>query len=157
MSDSVFYILAIIMAIAFRYNLQMNGMTLTIGKLLSDTDSPTGFQDAITPPEHTNFTLLTWVSIVILISTASYFSGAGIATFAIFTLTSILTGIFLQDKTKEHCTLRIYKSMVRRYADFIRNNDTVRAAALYALIDKFEQRVFKDQTQNNPSPNETSQ
>ena len=55
----LYFIVMYATSLILGYALAFNRATLTIGRSISDTDSKTGFQDAITPPWLTNFSLVT--------------------------------------------------------------------------------------------------
>lgn len=108
---------------------------------ISDTDTITGFQDAITPPKSSNLTLLTWISIVVVLGYAVYQFGWGTGgiTFAVFFVVSVVAGaIFIPKPESTHYLKRIYCSMVNCHADFQKSGDSSRADAIKLLIEKIE-------------------
>lgn len=134
-----------VLAVLFRYFLALSNACLVIGKSISDVESRTGFQDAITPPMSTNVTFMTWIGIAGVLGYTVYEFGwgtAGIA-LAIFAFVSILVGAMLVPGPESpHFVRLIYGSMVRRYANFEREGDHLRSAAMKDLINGVESRYI---------------
>ena len=62
--------LTAVMAIAVSYTVQWAGATRAFGMELADTDSGTGFQDAITPPWQTKFAMFAYGgSLLVIVAT----------------------------------------------------------------------------------------
>ena len=60
---------------------------------------------------------------------------------AIFIVVVVVTGmVFVPKPESAHFVMRIYRSMINRYADFQKSGDSVRADAMKELIDKVEAR-----------------
>lgn len=139
--DYLHYILIAALGILFRYNLGLTQACKVIGQSISETDSATGFQDAITPPKSSSMTLFTWAAVVAALGYAVFQFGwlsGGIA-LAVFLVVSVLAGtLFIPKPTSTYYLRRIYQSMVNRHADFQKSGDTIRADAMKALIDKIE-------------------
>jgi len=137
------YVFIAALGILFRYNLGLSQACKVIGQSISDTDSATGFQDAITPPKSSNITLLTWVAIAAALGYAVYQFGweSGSIALAVFFLVSMLAGaVLIPTPESPHYIKRIYSSMANRYANFNKSGDTIRADAMKVLIDKVESR-----------------
>ena len=137
------YVAAGMLGILIRYNLGMVEACRVIGTNLSDSESDTGFQDAITPPNSTNLTIVTWIAVAGVLGFSAYQFGWGAfgISLAAFIGTSIVAGVVIIPKPPSKLyVLRIYRSMANRYADFVKNGDSVRADALKHLIDKVEEK-----------------
>ena len=138
------YVASAILGVLFRYNLGMTQSCKIIGVALSDSDSATGFQDAITPPSSTNRTLITWVLIIgLLIATAYEFGWESFGiSIAIFLITSIIAGaVILPKPDSKHYAVRMFTSLKERHSKFEQSGDLVRAKATKEIIDKFEERL----------------
>jgi hypothetical protein len=130
-----------VLAVLFRYLLKPSNACLVMGKAISDVKIGTGFQDAITPPLSVNLRIATFIAIPAVLGYAAYEFGwgtAGIA-FGAFMFVSILVGaVVLPGPESPHFVRLIYGSMVRRYADFEKEGDRVRSAAMKELIARIE-------------------
>lgn len=139
--EYVFYAAAAMLGAVVRYNLGLTQATKAIGTAISDTDTKTGFQDAITPPSSTNLTLATWaVTAAVFVYGAYKFGWAalGIA-LVVFFLVSVIAGAVLIPKPESaHFIRRIYKSMVNRHTAFKEAGHSTRAVAMKELIDRIE-------------------
>ena len=137
------YVASAVLGVLYRYDLGMINARKVVGVALSDGGSDTGFQDAITPPESTNHTIVLWITIVGVLAFSVYQFGwgtFGIAFVILFGVVIIAGATVMPKPESKHYVLRIYRSMINRYADFEKNGDTVRAAALKELIDRMESR-----------------
>jgi len=137
----ILYTASGILAVLFRYQLGLVHACKIIGVKISDGTTDTGYQDAITPPSSTNFTLLIWA----LISGLMLFTlfGFGWSEFGIVVIillgVTILAGVsIIPNPDSTHYVRRIYHSMANRMADYQKQNDIVRADALNMLIEKVE-------------------
>jgi len=137
------YAVAALLGVIFRYSLGMVEACRVIGVNLSDSESDTGFQDAITPPYSSNFSILIWIAVAGVLGFSAYqfsWGAFGIA-LAVFCGTGIVAGAALIPKPEsKHFVLKIYRSMANRYADFVKNGDDIRAEAIKLLIDKMEKQ-----------------
>ena len=139
--DYLLYVLVALLGILFRYNLGLAQACKVVGKSISDTDSNTGFQDAVTPPNSTNLTLVTWIAIFGALGYAVYEFGwgtGGIALAALFVVTVLAGATFVPKPESVHYLKRIHGSMAKRFADFQKNGDVIRADSIRVLIDKVE-------------------
>lgn len=141
--EYVLYAVVVLLGFLFRYNLRLTEATRTIGTAISETDSKTGFQDAITPPDSKWTIVGTWLAIVVVFAFTVYEFGWGVAgiALAVFVVVAVIAGAaFVPKPESAHFVRRIYQSMANRYADFQKSGDTVRAEAMKELIDKVEAR-----------------
>ena len=137
------YIAMAVLAIVFRYDLQMTQACLHVGRVISDTGSKRGFQDALTSPAGNYLTVLVWALLAIL--TVYGFLGVGTGTGLIlvseFALISVMTGVLLPKQNSGYWVKRIYASLARRTADYARNNDMMRSHATRMLAARMEERM----------------
>jgi hypothetical protein len=129
------------------YSLVFQEATLAIGRSISDTDSPTGFQDAITPPWSTNLALLSYASSIGAVGYGWYqygwLMGIGI-TIAFFFLVAINKVVLLPKSESDHFKWQILQSMINRYADSIKSGDSIRASGMATLLEKLGTPVPED-------------
>jgi len=141
MTEFAIYGAAAVLAVVFSYLLKLNEACLVVGKSISEVKTGTGFQDAITPPLSVNLRIAIFIGIPLLLGYAAYGFGwgtAGIA-FGVFMLVLILVGaVLLPGSDSRHFVRLIYGSMVRRYADFEKDGDRLRSAAMKDMIGRVE-------------------
>lgn len=132
------FLLVIAAACAFRYVLQFTGATLALGRVLADSQSGTGFQDAITPPIFTKIAISTYLCTLILLGTAFATLGPtfGLLSIAVFSLVAFCAGFFMPRVNSKHFVHQIFRSMSNRYADYVRDGDPPRADAMRQLLEK---------------------
>jgi len=132
------WLLAAVMAFAFAYTLQFTSATLSMGKELSDTESSTGFQDAITPPWQTNLAIVVYLGSVVVIGVTwwqlGWVSALGVA--AVIFIGSYVAKFALPKPTGNHYKGLIIRSMVSRHAGYVRDGDALKAAAVKILLVK---------------------
>lgn len=130
------WVFASIMTVLLSYQLRFSEATLIFGRELSDTDSETGFQDAIAPPWQTNFGLFafggTLLAIVGIWWDSGWLPGLGAVALVLFGL--VLVRAFLPRPDAPHFRNLILKSMVSRHANYMRDGDTERASAMHELL-----------------------
>lgn len=139
--ENLLYTASIIFAILFRYQIGLVNACKIIGVKISDHATETGYQDAITPPSSTNITLLLWAFIAGLFLYTIF--GFGWREFSIvvgvFLVGNIVAGaILIPSPNSTHFVRRIYHSMTNRWADYEKQNDTIRADSMKKLIESFE-------------------
>lgn len=120
------------------YSLQFTAATLLLGRSLSETNSGTGFQAAISPPWETNFGLLIYGLTVAVVGASWYEFGIGRAILCVITL---IVGLsigcrLLPTPDSMHFKALIIQSMANRYANFLRDDDQVRGNAMKMLLQK---------------------
>jgi hypothetical protein len=126
--------------------MQFTATTLAMGRELSDTDSPTGYQDAITPPWQSNLALFTYASVLILTVLMWWNAGwlAAFSAFAAMFFGASIVRCALPGRNGPHFRNLILQSMCRRYADYVRDGDVMRADAMKHLLDRAGIPVPKD-------------
>jgi hypothetical protein len=107
-----------------------------MGRALSDAGTKTGFQDAITPPWQSNLALTAYLSVPTLLGVAWWLDGFVTAFLVLITIAgaTIAWGFLLPRPGTEHYQRMILGSMSRRYANFVKAGDTVRADAMKMLL-----------------------
>jgi hypothetical protein len=125
-----------ILSVALAYELRFTEATLHLGRSISDHPEGTGFQDAITPPASSNIAYiiyaLTLGALIYSFFRFGFLWGIGLL-LAFFVLLRIWVAV-LPPPTSPHFFRLITGSMARRYADYVRNGDQVRAATMADLL-----------------------
>lgn len=118
------------------YSLQFTAATLLLGRALSESNSGTGFQAAISPPWETCFGLLMYGLTLLLVGAWWYEFGVGRAILCVITLFAGLSigGRLLPKPDSLHFKALIIQSMANRYANFVRDGDHVRGDAMKMLL-----------------------
>lgn len=104
MIEGVLWGLAVVMTFAFAYTMQFTASTRELGVELSDSDSGTGFQDAVTPPWQTNLAMVTYIGSFALIAVMWWRFGwkPGLGSFAVIFFGSILAKQILPKLNGNH-------------------------------------------------------
>jgi hypothetical protein len=141
------YIFLVLASAAFRFDVDFRSFIKEVGLELSDSKFGRGYQDAITPPKLFWLSFACYFTILGTIITAfiDRSVSSGFVSIAVSLLTQIIIGIIINPpgksrifKTFYYKTL--YTSIVNRYANYKKDNDIVRADAIYVLIKKFEKK-----------------
>jgi hypothetical protein len=132
------WISIIALAPAVAYTTRFSGATLSFGRKLSETSSGTGYQDAITPPASANFGLVVYVLTLAMLALSWYEFGIGrvVISLVAVVLLTLLSRQFLPHEDSLHFKKLIIQSMSRRHANFVRDGDRIRAAAMRELLEK---------------------
>lgn len=131
---------AVAVAAALAYELKFTQATLVLGRELFGGGGPsgTGYQDAITPPRSTVIAMCVYaLSLIVLVwafVSFGFLKGAGLALGFIVGVGFIQA--LLPAPTSPHYRNLIIGSMCRRYADFVRDGDRMRADAMADLLQK---------------------
>lgn len=128
----------IVLALPLAYSFRFTGATLSLGRALSETTSGTGYQEAISPPWEVVFGLIVYSLTLAMLALSWFAFGVGRALLSFVTI-FVATLIFRRLVPREdspHYKRLIIQSMARRYANFVRDGDTVRAAAMKELLEK---------------------
>lgn len=126
-------------SLALGYVLAFTGATLSIGRSLSDVGTPTGYQDAITPPRFSMFAIVIYIICALGLIYGFWRFGwlAGLGTTIAFIFVVALNKVIILPKSKsEHFRKIIIQSMINRHADYLKIGDTVRASATGMLLEK---------------------
>ncbi|MFC1679035.1 hypothetical protein ACFL2T_02365 [Elusimicrobiota bacterium] len=136
---TIYLVSLAVLAILLGYNLSFTGATLHMGRQLSGTDEGTGLQDAITPPASSHLAILLYSACLMLIGAGFYFHGiliGGGGALGLFVGATIFKVAACPKPDSDHFRRLILSSMMRRYADYRRDNDESRASALAALLNR---------------------
>jgi hypothetical protein len=141
------YLFLILISAVIRFDIDFRSFIREVGFELSGSKLGRGYQDAIAPPK------LTWLSIVfyfvlfgtIITAFVDRSVISGFVSIGVALLTQIITGIIIHPPRKSRIFKKfyletLYRSMVNRYADYKKENDQVRADAIFMLIKKFEHK-----------------
>ncbi|WP_243385049.1 hypothetical protein [Geothrix alkalitolerans] len=135
-----------LVSLGLGYVLAFTQATLFIGKALSDAGTPTGYQDAITPPNFAKFAMLVYAvgfaSIAYGIWAFGFLVGLGTA-IGLLLATSINIAILLPKKDGQHFRKLIIHSLINRHADYLKSNDALRASVLAEFLEKLDVPVEK--------------
>lgn len=126
-------------SLALGYILAFTGATLSIGRSLSDAATPTGYQDAITPPRFSTFAIVVYVICAVGLIYGFWGFGlvAGLGTTIAFVLVVALNKVIILPKSEsEHFRKIIIHSMINRHANYLKTGDTLRASAMGMLLEK---------------------
>lgn len=146
--DSPIYVaygVALLLAVHGAYCGKVQETCLRIGLGLDGATGPTGFQDAITPPETTRGIMLNWALTVALF--AGVWWQFGIAAVAIAAgvrvVGRVVAGAVLNGSGwKRRLVRKVFGSMVRRQADYEKSGDKLRAEAMGDLLERFKRSPF---------------
>jgi hypothetical protein len=120
------------------YSLQFTEATRLFGRALSDSDSATGFQAAISPPWETAVGLPIYGLTLTVIGASWYEFGFGRAMLTMITLfVGLSIGRRLLPKPESlHFKVLIIQSMANRYANYVRKGDLIRGNAMKMLLQR---------------------
>ena len=131
------------LALPFRYYLSETQACKLIGVEISETGTETGFQNAISIPSSTSMSLATWALIIGVIMYLAYEYGwgaLGIGVLVFFGISVVAGATIMPKPASDHFLKRIYASMAGRYANYEKENDDVRAAAMRDLVNRVESK-----------------
>ena len=74
--NTALWIAVLVVGFGLAYTITFTAATLSFGRELSTTDSPRGYQVAVTPPWQTNLGIFTYSAFVLVIATSWYAFGA---------------------------------------------------------------------------------
>lgn len=136
---TLYLILMYFASLALGYVLNFTGATLSIGRSLSTADTPTGFQDAITPPRFSTFALGIYLlclgGLICGFLAFSWLIGLGVV-IGFFISVGLNKAMLLPKSDGEHFRKVIAHSMINRQADYVKAGDTLRASAMGELLAK---------------------
>jgi hypothetical protein len=120
------------------YSLQFTEATLLVGRSLSDSDSKTGFQDAITPPWEAKLSLVIYGLTAADFAASWYEFGFGRAALCVIALFVglLIARRILPKPDSPHFKVVIIRSMSNRYADYVRDGDQVRGNMMKMLLQR---------------------
>ena len=136
---TTYFLVLYLVSLALGYQLRFSEATLHIGRSLSTTGSKTGFQDAITPPNAASlgFGIYGLSLAVLAFGFMHYGATAGITALFLFGFClAVNRVVFLPTADSQHFHKIIIGSMIRRHADYVRDGDKLRAAAMVDLLQR---------------------
>lgn len=128
--------LVVVLAVGLGYTLRFTAATLAFGRELSGSTSTTGFQDAITPPWQTKLAITVYIGIAAVVLIMWWQLGwvsVLLALLAIVVVLSVAT-LVLPKASGGHYRRVILRSMIARYANYVRDRDALRAEAMKHLL-----------------------
>ncbi len=139
-SNMTIYLVCMYLAsLALGYVLAFTGATLIIGRSLSGAGTPTGYQDAITPPRFSTFAIVVYIicagGLIYSLWIFGWLVGTGIIV-GFFLVVVLNKLIILPKSDSEHFRKIIIHSMINRHANFLKAGDTLRASAIGMLLEK---------------------
>ena len=146
------YTILIAASILWRIDIDFRELNKKIGLELSESKMGSGLQNAITPPR------LNWLSYVvyfILIASfiTAFFDRGGWKTalicLGIIIATMVISGVILRSNMPNREPLLknfyfriLFNSIVNRHANYVKNNDKLRADAMGNIVKKFK-KIYK--------------
>jgi len=131
----VMYVLSLLLACEVAFT----GATRMIGRSIDDTNSYTGYQDAITPPLSSYFAItlyiVTFAGMVFGFIKYGLLAGIGIMLGFVFIM-AFNKAVLLPKEDSRHFRHIIIRSMGRRYTSYLRQGDDLRASLMQELLKK---------------------
>lgn len=147
--ETIDYAMIAVVAGAVGYVTRFNDTLNVVGERLSATGQGKSVSLAISPPWYDKTALVIYGIALIQVGDVFYrfgfLQGIGYAV-GVLLLMSIMRLYLLPKISSPHFLKAIYRSMINRHADFVRDNDIERAAAIKYLIDRFESEYLGGQT-----------
>jgi hypothetical protein len=106
---------------------------------LSDVGTPTGYQDAVTPPRFSNFAIAVYLASFAGVVYGWWQFGwlFGLAVTVGFFIMVILNKLILLPRSdSEHFRKIVVHSMINRHANYLKSGDMLRASAMAELLEK---------------------
>lgn len=134
--NAILFLTSILLAFGLAYTLKIAESALVLGRQLSGEFTGTGYQDAISPPWATKLAMCVYAGMPLLFIFAVATQGWGSAavTLAIIFLGGWVAGRVLPQASSPHFLGLIHRSMISRYADYVRDGDALRADAMKDLL-----------------------
>jgi hypothetical protein len=128
----------VLCAVGVAYLANFAGATLALGRAISIAGTKTGYQDAVTPPWVGYFSCLIYgASIMVIIASWSMFGVLrGCISVAVLLAGIVAFGQLVPKSDSLHFKVLIIQSMTNRYANYVRDNDKLRAAIMKELLEK---------------------
>ncbi|HQM44156.1 MAG TPA: hypothetical protein PLI72_10485 [Smithellaceae bacterium] len=143
-----------LISLALGYVLAFASATLSIGRSLSDAGTPTGFQDAITPPRFSTYSIMVYIMCAGGLFWGFWRFGwlVGFATVVGFIFAVGINKMLILPKSdSEHFRKIVIHSMINRHADYLRAGDALRASVMERLLKKLGMPVDELMNQLKPS------
>lgn len=136
--DALLWVFTGLMAFALAYTLLFSSATLSMGREFSEASSGRGFQDAISPPWVTNLGLVVYLCSALIVGLMWWETGflSAVGSAALILFGSSIAKLVLPKPNGDHYRNLILRSMMSRYANYVRDSDTLRAEAMGQLLKK---------------------
>lgn len=136
---TIYLVCMYFVSLALGYVLAFTGATLSIGRSLSDAGTATGYQDAITPPRFSTFAIAIYIICAggLIFSSWRYgwLTGLGVTIGFLFVV-ALNKVLILPKSDSEYFRNIIIRSMIKRHADYLKTDDTLRASVMGQLLEK---------------------
>mgnify|MGYP001315244306 FL=1 len=146
------YIILILAGALWRFDIDFRQFNKKVGLELSESKQGSGFQDAITPPKLNWFSYFVYFLLIASFITAFFDRGGwktALICLGILIATMVITGVIFGSNQPNRKPLFekfyfrvLFNSMVNRHADYLKNNDKLRAEAMENLVTKFK-KIYK--------------
>ena len=148
--NTLLWVSVVILSLGVAYAITFGEVTRALGSSLSDEPAGRGYQDAVTPPWQTWFSLLAYVLalVVIALSWREFGFGRAVNTVTVFFAATLVWRRVLPEGHSTHYLKLILTSMTRRYANWVRSGDRVRAPTMAELL----HRMGLDVPRGSPAP-----
>jgi hypothetical protein len=136
--SAALWLSVLVLSAGLAYSIIFSEVTLALDRTLSESDFGSGYQAALLPPWQVRLSLLVYALTLAVTVLSWYDFGAvrGVATVMALFGGSLAWRAVLPKGHSRHYLKLIVISMGRRYADWVRRGDSVRAAAMASLMRK---------------------
>jgi len=136
--SAALWLSVLVVSAGLAYSIIFSEVTLALDRTLSDGGIGRGYQAALLPPWQVRLSLATYALALALTALSWYSFGTvrGLATVVALFGCSLAWRAVLPKGHSTHYLKLIVISMGRRYADWVRSGDSVRAAAMASLMRK---------------------
>jgi hypothetical protein len=136
---TIYFVCMYFVSLALGYVIAFTEATLSIGRSLSGAGTGTGYQDAITPPQFSTFAIAIYIisagGLIFGFWKYGWLTGFGV-TIGFYFVVVLNKVLILPKSDNEHFRNIIIRSMIRRHANYLKANDTLRASAISLLLEK---------------------
>lgn len=131
------WLIAVALAFAVAYAMNFYSSTLKLGRALSGVSTGTGYQDAITPPWSSDLALCIYSGQFVLFAVMAWKVGWGSAfgSLAVMYFGAGIAKLMLPKAGSPYFVNLIFRSMMARYADYLRDGDKLRAETMKELLE----------------------
>jgi len=136
--SAALWLSVLVLSAGLAYSIIFSEVARALDRTLSDSGIGDGYQAALLPPWQVRFSLLVY-ALALAVTVLSWYrfgSVRGLATVVGLFGCSLAWRAVLPKGHSRHYLKLIVISMGRRYADWVRSGDSVRAAAMASLIGK---------------------
>ena len=136
--SAALWLSVLVLSAGLAYSIVFSEVALALDRTLSESDVGSGYQAALLPPWQVRLSLLVYTLALTVTVLSWYDFGVvrGVATVVALFGCSLAWRMVLPQGHSRHYLKLIVISMGRRYADWVRSGDSVRAAAMASLMRK---------------------